>query len=89
MTTTGDMGRMVVTVLGMVADMELKFIRDHQKTGIEVAKKKGIYKGRRKTVDDDEICRLERDGIAKSRIARDLGVSRMTIDRALASPKSR
>ena len=28
-TTAGDMGRMVITVLGMVADMELKFIRDH------------------------------------------------------------
>ncbi|HIP22614.1 MAG TPA: recombinase family protein, partial [Rhodobacteraceae bacterium] len=27
-TTSGDMGRMVITVLGMVADMELKFIKD-------------------------------------------------------------
>jgi DNA invertase Pin-like site-specific DNA recombinase len=37
-TTTGDMGRMVITVLGMVADMEMKFIKDRQKAGIEAAK---------------------------------------------------
>ena len=34
----GDLGRMVVTVLGMVADMELKFIRDRQRAGIDTAK---------------------------------------------------
>ena len=34
-TTAGDMGRMVITILGMVADMELKFIKDRQRAGIE------------------------------------------------------
>jgi DNA invertase Pin-like site-specific DNA recombinase len=57
-TTTGDMGRMVITVLGMIADMELKFIKDRQKAGIEAAKADGAYKGRKKRVDDDEIRRL-------------------------------
>ena len=38
-TTAGDMGRMVITVLGMVADMELKFIRDRQRAGIDAAKR--------------------------------------------------
>ena len=40
-TTAGDLGRLVVTVLGMVADMELKLIRDRQRAGIDAAKKKG------------------------------------------------
>lgn len=71
-TTAGDMGRMVITVLGMVADMELKFIRDRQRAGIEAAKEKGVYKGRQKRADDDEIRRLASEGIAKSQIARDL-----------------
>ncbi len=43
--TAGDMGRLVVTVLGMVADMELKFIRERQRAGIEAAKARGIYRG--------------------------------------------
>ncbi|RLK07291.1 recombinase family protein [Ruegeria conchae] len=83
-TTAGDMGRMVITVLGMVADMELKFIRDRQRAGIDTAKGKGVYKGRRKSVDDEEIRRLASEGIAKAQIARELGISRMTVYRALA-----
>ena len=84
-TTAGDMGRMVITVLGMVADMELKFIRDRQRAGIEAAKDKGIYKGRQKRVDEDAIRRLASEGVPKARIAHDLGVSRMTVYRALQS----
>jgi len=87
-TTAGDMGRMVVTVLGMVADMELRFIRDRQRAGIEAAKERGVYRGRRKSVDDGEIRRLAGEGVAKARIARDLGVSRMTVYRALAEPET-
>jgi DNA invertase Pin-like site-specific DNA recombinase len=36
--TGGSMGRMVLTVLGMIAEMELSFIRDRQRAGIEAAK---------------------------------------------------
>ena len=82
-TTAGDLGRMVVTVLGMVADMELKFIRDRQRAGIDAAKRKGVYKGRKKQVDEDRIRQLAGQGIPKARIARDLGVSRMSVYRAL------
>ena len=84
-TTAGGMGRMVITVLGMVADMELTFIRDRQRAGIEAAKQKGVYKGRRKQVDDLKIRRLAAEGASKAKIARDMGVSRMTVYRALES----
>jgi Resolvase, N terminal domain len=49
--TGGPMGRMVLTVLGMVAEMEHGFILDRQRAGIEAAKAKGIYKGRPVTLD--------------------------------------
>ncbi len=65
--------------------MELKFIRDRQRAGIESAKGKGDYKGRRKSVDDDEIRELADVGVPKAQIARELGVSHMTVYRALAS----
>ena len=77
------MGRMVITVLGMVADMELKFIKDRQRAGIELAKTKGTYKGRQKSVDDADIRKRIENGETKAQIARDLGVSRMTVYRAL------
>ena len=43
-TTAGSMGRMVITILGMVADMELTFIKDRQRAGIEAARAEGVYK---------------------------------------------
>ena len=36
--TGGPMGRMALTVLGMVAEMQLGFIRDRQRAGIDAAK---------------------------------------------------
>jgi DNA invertase Pin-like site-specific DNA recombinase len=53
--TGGPMGGMVLTVLGMVAEMELGFIRDRQRAGIDAAKAKGVYKGRPATFDRTRI----------------------------------
>ncbi|AUW46052.1 recombinase family protein [Rhizobium leguminosarum] len=82
-TTAGSMGRMVITILGMVADMELKFIKDRQRAGIDAAKADGIYTGRKKNVDDAEIRRRIAAGATKAAVARDLNISRMTVYRAL------
>ena len=50
--TDGPMGKMVLTVLGMVAEMELGFIKARQRDGIESAKcKGGVYKGRKPSID--------------------------------------
>ena len=38
------MGKVMLTVLGMVAEMELGFIKERQKVGIEKAKAEGVYK---------------------------------------------
>ena len=74
---------MVITILGMVADMELKFIKDRQRAGIDAAKADGIYTGRKKNVDDAEIRRQIAAGATKAAVARELNISRMTVYRAL------
>jgi DNA invertase Pin-like site-specific DNA recombinase len=61
--TGGPMGRIVLTVLGMVAEMELRFIRDRQRAGIDAAKAKGIYKGRPATFDRARIVALRKEGM--------------------------
>ena len=38
--------KMIISVLGNVAEMERDHLRERQKQGIEIAKAKGIYKGR-------------------------------------------
>jgi DNA invertase Pin-like site-specific DNA recombinase len=39
--TKGDMGQIVMTVLGMVAQMERRFIKERQREGIDRAKALG------------------------------------------------
>lgn len=43
--TRGEMRHLVLTVLGMVAQMERRFIKERQRDGIERAKSEGIYQG--------------------------------------------
>src|SRR5262252_2302951 len=48
--TSTDTDRILVTVLGMVAEMERRLFLERQRAGIEAAKQKGVYKGRKPTV---------------------------------------
>jgi DNA invertase Pin-like site-specific DNA recombinase len=81
--TGGPMGRMVLTVLGMVAEMELGFIRDRQRAGIDAAKLKGVYKGRPATFDRARIVALRKEGIGATEIARAVGCKRGNVYKAL------
>ena len=81
--TGGPMGRMVLTVLGMVAEMELGFIRDRQRAGIEAAKAKGVYKGRPPTFDRARIVALRKEGMGATEIARAVGCTRGNVYKAL------
>jgi DNA invertase Pin-like site-specific DNA recombinase len=83
--TDGPMGRMVLTVLGMVAEMELGFIRDRQRSGIEAAKAKGVYKGRPVTFDHARIVALRREGMGATEIATAVGCKRGNVYKALKS----
>lgn len=82
-TTAGDVGRMVITVLGMVAELERKFMRERQQAGIDAAKARGAYKGRPKTISSKAIKELATAGAGPTEIARCLGISRMTVYREL------
>jgi DNA invertase Pin-like site-specific DNA recombinase len=81
--TGGPMGRMVLTVLGMVAEMELGFIRDRQRAGIDAAKAKGIYKGRPVTFDRARIVSLRQEGMGATEIANAVGCKRGNVYKTL------
>ncbi len=72
-----------MTVLGMVAEMERKFIRERQQTGIEAAKAKGTYKGRKPFVSVEKVREMRAAGHGPTAIAEALGISRMGVHRAL------
>jgi DNA invertase Pin-like site-specific DNA recombinase len=81
--TGGPMGRMVLTVLGMVAEMELGFIRDRQRAGIDAAKAKGVYKGRPVTFDRARIVSLRKEGMGATEIAKAVGCKRGNVYKTL------
>jgi DNA invertase Pin-like site-specific DNA recombinase len=83
--TAGPLGRMVLTVLGMVAEMELGFIKERQAAGIAKAKANGVYKGRPVTLDHDQIRALRAQGIGPTAIAERLGCSRGAVYKAISS----
>ncbi len=84
--TDGPMGKMVLTVLGMVAEMELGFIKERQKAGIEAAKGRGVYKGRPVTIDHDKVRELHRAGQGATAIAKALNCSRGAVYKVLGAP---
>jgi DNA invertase Pin-like site-specific DNA recombinase len=81
--TGGPMGRMVLTVLGMVAEMELGFIRDRQRAGIDAAMANGVYKGRPVTFDRTRIVSLRKEGMGATQIAKVVGCKRGNVYKTL------
>ncbi len=81
--TRGEMGHLVLTVLGMVAQMERRFIRERQRDGIDRARGEGVYGGGKRRLDRERIRTLHAAGAGPAAIARDLGCSRMQVYRVL------
>jgi DNA invertase Pin-like site-specific DNA recombinase len=81
--TKGDTGRIVLTVLGMVAEMERSFIKARQRDGIAKAKAQGVYKGGTRRIDPAKVRELSAAGSGPTAIAKALGVSRMQVYRIL------
>ena len=48
---------MIISILGIVAEMERKQSKERQREGIEIAKLRGVYKGRANgSKEDSENC---------------------------------
>ncbi|MFJ5487810.1 recombinase family protein [Hansschlegelia beijingensis] len=82
-TTRGEMGHIILTVLGMVAQMERRFIKERQKDGIERAKASGRYAGGKRRIDRRTVHELLEQGQSVAAAARTLGCSRMQIYRII------
>ena len=84
--TDSPQGEFMLTILGAVAQLERATIRERQAEGIALAKARGVYdRAPKLSADQIELARRRiADGVTKSRVARDLGVSRQTLYTALA-----
>jgi DNA invertase Pin-like site-specific DNA recombinase len=81
-TTTG-MGKLVLGILGAVAEFEADIRKERQLEGIAKAKAAGVYKGRKPSVDVEAVKALKVSGKGPAEIAKELGIGRASVYRAL------
>ena len=74
--------KMMMTMLGAVAELERNLILERQREGIALAKLHGKYKGgqpKLTALQKEEVIRLKQKGVTITQIAKQYGVSRHTI----------
>ena len=81
--TTSSTGRLTLSILGAVAAFELDIRAERQREGIEAAKKRGVYQGRRSNIDLDRVRQLS-TRMKPPEIAAVMGISRASAYRALS-----
>src|SRR5438093_13296707 len=86
--TSTPMGKMIFTVLGAVAELERNLIKERVHMGISRARKEGKQLGRPKRIFDREKASILLQSASVREAARQLGVSRGVVERALATPAS-
>jgi DNA invertase Pin-like site-specific DNA recombinase len=82
--TSTPAGRMVMTVLGSVAQYETELRRERQAAGIAVAKRRGVYKGRKPKLrpeQEAQVVKMLAEGSSVGEVASVWEISRWTVRR--------
>ncbi len=81
-----SVGKLMLTMIGAIAEFERQNLLERQKEGIAIAKKEGKYKGR-KAIDipnfEEHYKRYMNREVTKSQLAKELNISRPTLDKIL------
>jgi DNA invertase Pin-like site-specific DNA recombinase len=90
LTFTGEdnaMSNLLLSVMGAFAEFERSLIKERQREGIALAKKAGVYKGRKPSLSAEKVQELRQRveaGEKKAKLAKEYGVSRQTLYSAIA-----
>jgi DNA invertase Pin-like site-specific DNA recombinase len=85
LTFSGDdspMAKLMLSLMGAFAEFERALIRERQREGVALAKSRGVYKGRKKNLSDEEIvllCERVKQGESKAALAQEYSISRETL----------
>lgn len=84
--TSTPTGKLMLTMIAAINEFERTNLLERQKEGIAIAKRNGIYKGR-KPINPDNFDTLYRDYLArklnKVQLAKALKISRVTLDKLI------
>ena len=86
--TSTPTGKLMLTMIGAIAEFERQNLFDRQREGIAIAKREGKYckcGGKRKTVEGfkEAYTRYKNRDITKSALAKELHISRPTLDKVI------
>ena len=76
------MAQLLLSVMGAFAEFDRSLIRERQREGVALAKARGAYRGRKRTLTDKQIADLRGRvavGEPKARLAREFDISRETV----------
>lgn len=82
---TGDdtaLATLLLNVMGAFAEFERSLIRERQREGITLAKQRGAYRGRARSLNAADAAALREKanaGVPKAALARQYGISRETV----------
>ena len=85
LTFTGEdspLANLILSVMGAFAEFERALIRERQREGIALAKQRGAYRGRKKSLSPEQTAQLRQRvqaGERKAPLAREFGISRETL----------
>lgn len=81
--TSTAAGKAFLDMLGVFAEFETNLRKERQLEGIADAKARGVYKGRKPSVDAAKVKAMKTDGMGPSAIAKALKIGRASVYRAL------
>ena len=85
------MATLLLSVMGAFAEFERALLFERQREGIALAKKRGVYRGRKRSLSTEQILELKQRveaGEKKATLAREFGISRDTVYQYLRSAPS-
>ena len=80
-------GKLMLTMIGAINEFERTNLLERQREGIAIAKRNGAYKGRKAVAIPDfenHYKRYANREVSKAQLARELGISRPTLDKLIA-----
>lgn len=86
------MSVLLLSVMGAVAEFERAILRERQAEGIRIAKAKGVYKGRKAALTNEQVEEVRRRlaaGVPKAKVAREFRCSRETLYKYLKEGSDR
>lgn len=83
--TSTPVGKCFLDMLSVFAEFETSLRKERQMEGIAKAKEKGVYTGRKRSIDAEKVKELHEQGMGATAIAKELSIGRASVYRMLSS----